>query len=209
MAEEEKQETRKTAETNNTKRRVHNRKREAQVDTANLPPNTVYNGLVSVTQDFSRKDLRKISNTIREKYYEALQKRGLEIVNPETIEQEENGVKYQVYCYPEYMRKEIKKISIWFFNTKKERAEKHKRTVAKEQLERLKKENSPDYEMALVRYNMAEEERRKKEKEKQAVKPNNKKNVNQRQVGRNSAKSVNFRKRSYITTTSETNNEKK
>jgi signal recognition particle GTPase len=48
------------------------------------------------------------------------------------------------------------------------RSAKHKRLLTVERLEKLKREGSPDYEMELVRFNIAEEERRKEAKTKES-----------------------------------------
>jgi len=129
------------------------------------PPNTVYNTVSKIRkEDFSRKDLRKISNIIRDKF----KKQFGEETEPEKVTQTEGNNTYEVFCYPEVMRKEIARIVVWFFNIKETRATKHQRLIKTETLSKLKKTASPDYEMELVKFNMAEEERRKNEKIKKA-----------------------------------------
>jgi hypothetical protein len=124
-------------------------------------PNTIFNAVVRIKkEEFSRKDLRTISNIVKRKFDK--QFAGLE---PDKIlQQEENGKTYNVYCYPESMRKEIMRIANWFFKLKESKAIKHQRIIATETLSKLKKIGSPDYEKELVKFNITEEERRKQEK---------------------------------------------
>lgn len=131
-----------------------------------LPPNTIYNAVRAFKKDveFSRKDLRKISNAVKEKYVKINGD-----VEPEKIEQTEGSKTFTVYCYPDSWRKEINNIVRWFYGVKLEREEKHQKLLALERLDKLKNLNSPDYETELVRFNIAEENKRKrKEKEQKA-----------------------------------------
>lgn len=125
-------------------------------------PNTVYNAVLKVKKNnFSRKDLRKISNIILQKF-----KKQNADAEPEKITQREGDKSFEVFCYPESMRKEIFRIVGWFYSLKETKSTKHQRLLKTESLNKLKKIGSPDYETELVKFNMAEEERRKQEKKK-------------------------------------------
>ncbi len=131
-------------------------------------PNTVYNALVKIRQEnFSRKDLRRISVIIKAKYQNAFG----ENLEPEKIMQKEGDATYEVYCYPEEMRKEMFKIINWFFKIKETTAVKHHNLLKTQTLAKLKKIGSPDYERELVKFNIEEDERRKQEKNKPKPQP--------------------------------------
>jgi hypothetical protein len=124
-------------------------------------PNTVYNAVVKIRkEDFSRKDLRKISVIIKAKYHKIYGTTD----EPEKITQKEGNTTYEVYYYPETMRKEILKIVNWFYKIKENAATKHRNFQRSQTLAKLKKIGSPDYETQLVKFNMEEDERLKQEK---------------------------------------------
>jgi len=76
-------------------------------DTTPQPPNTIYNAVKQHrNDDFARKDLRSISHIVKTKFQEKFGE-----IDPEIIEQDEDGKTFRVYCYPESMRKEISNIS--------------------------------------------------------------------------------------------------
>ncbi|MDR0927937.1 MAG: hypothetical protein LBO69_09290 [Ignavibacteria bacterium] len=161
------QNTKDTSETKKKypKKEYAKKPKREPIDYSNLPPNTIYNALVESNIEFSRKDLRKISNAVHEKFV----KRYGEDKEPEKVQQKENETTYNVFVYPNEMRREIKNIVQWFFQVKDKRSEKHIRLLALEKLQKLKKLNSPEYEMLLVKFNIAEDERRKREKAEQLL----------------------------------------
>ena len=161
------------------KNNVNEKKRENVKKRKTLPPNTVYNALKAKNIEFSRKDLRKIANAVLIKYHKKFGEN-----ESEKIEQIEDGKEYSVFCYPESMRREIKNIVSWFFNEKKTRMIKHDKQLKLERLEKLKREDSPDYFLELARFNIAAEEERKRKKEEGKnikAKPKNDRNFNKNQ----------------------------
>ena len=192
-----------------------NQKEMVNSSTTQLP-NTIYNAVVRIRKNnFSRKDLRNISHIVLKKF--KLQNPGTDL---EKVPQQEGDKIFEVYSYPHSMRKTLLTTVQWYYTTKEARAGKHSRLTKTETLTKLKKINSPDYEMELVKFNMAEEERRKQEKIKktQEVKqqkinsknPRQSKNTNRGNYSTNNVKNnkpaATFTKRKFTSSTESNTN---
>ncbi len=111
--------------------------------------NTIYNFLkyFKKSSQFSKKDLRKISNAI----YMAFKRKNGENVALDRVLQLENERIYTVYVYPEDMKDEMRRIVIWFYNIKKLRENRHKKHLQEAKLEKLKKTDITAYKAELER----------------------------------------------------------
>lgn len=93
-------------------------------------PNTVYNFLKRFAYkkiEFSKKDLRKISNSINARYNESFKDKA----PLHKVLQLEGDKVYIVYVYPKIMIKEMNNICTWFYRVKERRVQKHNEQAGK------------------------------------------------------------------------------
>lgn len=93
-------------------------------------PNTVYNFLKRFAHkkiEFSKKDLRKISNSINAKYNKSFKDK----YPLHKVLQLEGDKVYIVYVYPRAMTKEMNNICTWFYRIKEKRVKKHNEQAGK------------------------------------------------------------------------------